>query len=130
MYEQLSHSLLNDILNRIESEISRQDLRYFYTRLGANFYAIHSLFEKLYGKRDDFQQQAQRLVETMARQYINRPEHLRQIDIDREKDFNWFLSQQWVGMALYSTGFAGDLKGMSQHLHYFHLFLVESFRQS
>lgn len=119
MYEQVSHTLLNDILNGLKTEISEQDLRHFYTRLGANFYAIHSLFQRLYGDRDDFEQQALRLVETMARQYINRPDKLRKLDIEREKDYNWFLSQQWVGMALYSNGFAGDLKGMRQHLNYF-----------
>lgn len=119
MYEQVSHSLLNDILNQIKPEISRQDLRHFYTRLGANFYAIHSLFEKLYGQRPDFEQQAQRLVETMARKYIKRPDSLRQLDIEREKDHNWFLSQKWVGMALYTNGFAGDLKGLQAHLSYF-----------
>jgi amylosucrase len=119
MYEQVSHSLLNDILNRIGPEISRQDLRHFYTRLGANFYAIHSLFEKLYGERDDFEQQAQRLVETMAEQYIKRPEPLRQLDLDREKDHNWFLSQKWVGMALYCNGFSGNLQGLRSRLNYF-----------
>ena len=55
----------------------------------------------------------------MARQYINRPEKLRQLDIEREQDFNWFLSQKWVGMALYANGFAKDLNGMREHLHYF-----------
>ncbi len=119
MYEQVSHTLLNDILNRLKTEISEQDLRHFYTRLGANFYGIHSLFQRLYGDRDDFEQQALRLVETMARQYINRPDKLRKLDIEREKDYNWFLSQQWVGMALYSNGFAGDLKGMRERLNYF-----------
>ncbi len=119
MYEQVSHSLLNDILNRLETEISKQDLRHFYTRLGANFYAIHSLFQRLYGDRADFEAQAQRLVETMARQYIKRPEILRQRDLEREKDHNWFLHQKWVGMALYSQGFASDLKGVCEHLGYF-----------
>lgn len=119
MYEQVSHSLLNHILNQIKPEISNQDLRHFYTRLGANFYAIHSLFEKLYGHRPDFEQQAQNLVETMARQYIQRPEKLRQLDLERERDYNWFLSQKWVGMALYCGGFAGDLQGLRQRLNYF-----------
>ncbi len=119
MYEQLSHSLLNDILNRIKPEISEQDLRHFYTRLGANFYAIHSLFERLYGDRDDFVEHAQLLVETMAEQYIKRPAALRQLDLEREKDFNWFLSQKWVGMALYCKGFAGTLQGLEERLHYF-----------
>ena len=119
MYEQVSHSLLNDILNRIKPEISNQDLRHFYTRLGANFYAIHSLFETLYGDREDFHKHAQCLVETMAQHYIKRPEHLRQIDLDREKDFNWFLHQKWVGMALYCNGFAGTLRGLQDRLGYF-----------
>ncbi len=119
MYEQLSHSLLNNILNNIAPKIAKQDLRYFYTRLGANFYAIHSLFEKLYGGREDFEEQAQLLVETMAKQYISRPEKLRTLDIERELDYNWFLSQKWVGMTLYCNGFAGNLKGMRENLHYF-----------
>lgn len=119
MYEQVSHSLLNDILNDLKAEISKKDLRHFYTRLGANFYAIHSLFERLYGHRDDFKQQSLRLVETMARQYIHRPDALKQLDIEREKDHNWFLSQKWVGMALYSQGFAENLKGVHEHLSYF-----------
>ena len=119
MYEQQSHSLLNAILNQIEPEFANKDLRYFYTRLGANFYAIHSLFTKLYGERADFAEQAQRLVETLARQYINRSEELRLRDIARERDYNWFLQQKWVGMALYTSGFAGNLKGMQEHLHYF-----------
>ena len=119
MYEQVSHSLLNEILNHLKTEISEQDLRHFYTRLGANFYAIHVLFQRLYGHREDFEQQAQKLVETMARQYIERPDKLRQLDIEREKDFNWFLHQKWVGMALYSNGFAGDIQGVEKHLSYF-----------
>ncbi len=119
MYEQISHTLLNDILNRIKPEISEQDLRHFYTRLGANFYGIHSLFQRLYGDREDFEEQAQRMVETMAQQYIKRPEKLRQLDLAREKDYNWFLSQKWVGMALYCKGFGGTLKGLQERLHYF-----------
>lgn len=119
MYEQVSHSLLNDILNRIKPEISDEDLRHFYTRLGANFYGIYSLFQTLYGYRDDMEEHAQRLVETMALQYIKRPRELRAVDLAREKDYNWFLSQQWVGMALYCKGFAGSLEGLRERLHYF-----------
>ena len=66
MYEQISHSLLNKILDELKPEIRRRDLRHFYTRLGANFYAIYSLFHHLYGQRDDFDAQILRLVEVMA----------------------------------------------------------------
>lgn len=119
MYEQISHSLLNEILTRLDPEIVKQPkMRYFYTRLGANFYAIHSLFDKLYGGRSDFKEQMQKLVETMARQYIVRPDALREIDLQRENDHNWFLNQKWVGMALYTDGFANDLQGLKAKLHY------------
>ena len=119
MYEQVSHSLLNEILVKLDPEIIKQPkMRYFYTRLGANFYAIHSLFELLYGGRPDFSEQMQKMVETMAHQYIARSDALRETDLERENDHNWFLSQQWVGMALYSDGFADDLQGLKSKLHY------------
>ena len=119
MYEQVSHALLNDILVKLNPEIVRhRSMRYFYTRLGANFYAIHSLFHLLYGARPDFENLMLKLVETLARQYIVRPNRLRAKDQERESNHNWFLSQEWVGMALYSDGFAGNLKRMKSKLPY------------
>ncbi len=119
MYEQISHSLLNQILDQLTPEIRKRDLRHFYTRLGANFYAIHSLFSQLYGDREDFKPQMLRLVEVMAKQYLDRDDTLKAVDIAREKQHNWFLSQEWVGMALYTDGFAGDLNGLAAKASYF-----------
>ena len=76
MYEQVSHSLLNRILDRLKPEIRKRDLRHFYTRLGANFYAIHSLFSQLYSQRPDFQQQLVRLIDVMAARYVERSREL------------------------------------------------------
>ena len=118
MYEQVSHSLLNDILVELKPEIGNQRLRHFYTRLGANFYAIHSLFHMLYGDRADFKEQMVSLVETLAMRYMERSPALRKSDLAREKDYNWFLSQKWVGMALYCDRFADDLKGLRAKLPY------------
>ena len=112
MYEKQSHYLLNSILDQLKPEIRKRDLRHFYTRLGANFYGIYSLFHHLYGNRDDFEQQMVRLVEVMAAQCIKRGSDLKTLDVKRENDHNWFLSQEWVGMALYSDGFAGNLQGL------------------
>ncbi len=119
MYEQVSHSLLNSILDDLKPQIRRQDLRHFYTRLGANFYAIYSLFFQLYGHRPDFKRQMLGLVETMAEGYLSRSPELEELDIAREKDHNWFLSQQWVGMALYSNGFAKNLRDLAGKTEYF-----------
>ncbi len=118
MYEQLSHSLLNEILDELKPEIRRSDLRHFYTRLGANFYAIYSLFQHLYGSREDFNEQMLRLVETMASRYSERSSELELVDREREHDHAWFLTQEWVGMALYADGFAGDLDGLRGRLSY------------
>lgn len=119
MYEQISHSILNSILDDLKPEVRRQDLRHFYTRLGANFYAIHSLFFTLYGDRDDFKLQLLRLVETLAKGYIDRSPELEHLDMQREQDHNWFLSQKWVGMALYTNGFAEDLPDLANKISYF-----------
>lgn len=118
MYEQASHAMLNEILVELNPEIGKQRLRHFYTRLGANFYNIHTLFHRLYGDRPDFKAQMVSLVETLAQRYIERAPHLRKSDLARERDYNWFLSQQWVGMALYCDRFAGDLKGLHKKLPY------------
>ena len=119
MYEHISHSLLNSILDDLRPEIRRQDLRHFYTRLGANFYAIHSLFRSLYGERQDFRAQMVQLVERMAEGYIFRSEESERLDMNREKDHNRFLSQKWVGMALYTNGFADNLADLANKIGYF-----------
>ena len=118
MYEQVSHALLNDVLDEFRPELEAEDLRHFYTRLGANFYAIHTLFQQLYGRRPDFKEQMIHLTERLAQSYIDRPPCLKQIDMAREEDHTWFLSEEWVGMALYTDGFAGDLKGLAERLPY------------
>ncbi len=118
MYEPVAHALLNRILDELKTRVDGADLRHFHTRLGANFYAIYSLFYLLYGARDDFEEQMVALVTVMAEQYIARSEELKLRDRKRESDHEWFLRQEWVGMALYTDGFAGDLDGLRAHLGY------------
>ena len=118
MYEQASHALLNEILHKLRHDIGNHRLRHFYTRLGANFYAIHSLFRLLYGDRSDFKEQMVSLVETLALRYIERIPALRKSDLRRESNYTWFLSQKWVAMAVYCDRFAGDLQGLRVRLPY------------
>jgi amylosucrase len=118
MYEQVSHSLLNSILDQLDPEFLKHDFRHFHTRLGANFYAIYSLFRLLYGQREDFEAQLLRLVEVMANHYLQRSKALKALDAEREQNHTWFLSQKWVGMALYANFFASDLKGLQKRLAY------------
>lgn len=119
MYEPIAHCLLNEILSELKPETKQLELSHFYTRLGANFYSIHSLFSRLYGNHPTLKQQWLALVETLARQYIQRPPELKQLDLEREKKNNWYLDQKWVGMTLYVDGFADHLQGVSEQLSYF-----------
>jgi amylosucrase len=106
------------MLDDVELPGTPEVMRTFHTRLGANFYAIYSLFHYLYGNHPDFESQLLRLVSVMAQQYAVRDAGLREIDAERERDHEWFLRQEWVGMALYTDGFAGDLQGLRRHLGY------------
>ena len=118
MYEPVSHALLNRILDRVRPELKKKQLRFFHTRLGANFYAIHGLFRRLYGDRDDLEEQMVRLVEVLAQNYVDRPKELKKLDRAREQDHQWFLHQRWVGMALYANAFAGRLPDLESRLPY------------
>lgn len=117
MYEQISHSLLNDILTK-HKQPQGEDWQHFYTRLGANFYAIYSLFEHLYGQREDFKPQLANLIAVLSRQYAQRAPHLKSKDLEREKNHDWFMHQKMVAMALYCEGFAGNLANMKNKLAY------------
>jgi amylosucrase len=118
MYEQISHAILNDTLRKLTTGSRDQEWQYFYTRLGANFYAIYSLFHHLYGHRPDFKPQLAHLISVLAEQYDKRSPTLKQQDLLREQDHNWFMHQKWVGMALYCEGFAGTLADMQNKLPY------------
>jgi len=50
--------------------------------------------------------------------YVQRANDLKLLDNEREHNHNWFLSQEWVGMALYTDGFAKNLTGLRERLAY------------
>lgn len=85
-----------------------KDLKHFYIRLGANFYAIYNLFQQLYGQRPDLNDQLYSLVKTLALAYVARSASLKNLDFEREKEHDWFLHQRWVGYAVYCKEFSGN----------------------
>ncbi|MGD8323503.1 MAG: alpha-amylase, partial [Gammaproteobacteria bacterium] len=91
MYEQIAHAELNRILDRFDAPPPTGEMRIFYTRLGANFYAIYSLFSYLYREHRTFERELIRLVSVLAQRYQAREEPLRELDRDREHDHEWFL---------------------------------------
>ncbi|MEZ5448592.1 MAG: amylosucrase [Thiolinea sp.] len=79
---------------------------------------MHKLFKRLYGERPDVEEKLGDLVKALANSYLQRTRHLRELDTAREQNPDWFLSQQWVGMALYCDRFAGGLAGVNERVAY------------
>ena len=114
-----SQVLLHQILDRLTFRINPKDAHRFYTRLGLNFHTVHSIFHELYSERDDFLESLTRLIKILGKAYSKRSETLKIKDMDREINTDWFLSQKWVGMALYANRFADNIKGVTDKIDYF-----------
>jgi amylosucrase len=118
MYEPHTQAMLQRILNTISDEFNDCTSQIFLSRLGANFYSMHALFQKLYGDRPDAEAKLTELITALARSYQQRPAELYEKDVQREQNPDWFLSQNWVGMALYCDRFADGLAGVNERIDY------------
>jgi amylosucrase len=121
MYRALEHNLLFEALNRIERKYGKLDDnqgRHFITRLSENFSLLRDLFMSLYGDLHKPDKNFAELVMVLYECYRQRSRSLKATDKKREQDPNWLLSQQWVGMSLYTEHFSRDLKGLKKRLDY------------
>lgn len=74
--------------------------------------------QKLYGERHDYESVIARFVDIVARAYAQRPQDLRLLDLRRQAQPDWFQQSAMVGYVCYADRFAGDLKGVAQHIPY------------
>lgn len=58
------------------------------------------------------------LCDSLYRYYKERSAELKKIDREREKNPNWYSTNDIVGMMLYVDAFAGDLKGVKSKIEY------------
>jgi len=119
MYDPASHAVLNELLDDLPEPLEGPGIRHFTSRLGANFYSLHQLYQRLYGHRDDAERGLQQIVHRLVHRFRERAQELVALDLQREADPAWFLHQRWVAMALYVDGFADDLGGVCDRLDYF-----------
>jgi len=89
----------------------------FCLRLGANFPIIYDLFSQLY-PNEDFEKQLENLCKILFIHYNERSEELKKIDIERVKNPDWLLSNNWIGMMLYVNHFSGNLKNFENKIPY------------
>ena len=69
----------------------------------------------IYGHRPEFEVALKSLL--LAR-WTERPAELKYLDLDRDLNPEWFLSENMVGYVFYVDRFAGNFKGVAQHIDY------------
>lgn len=114
MYDPKSQAYLVDhLFNKPKLDV------HFQTRLAANLSVIRNNFLRLYGQREDLDDQISRLVDVMSKAYSDRDKALKKSDLERERQPDWFVNEQIAGMMFYVDRFCGDLPTLRQKLGYF-----------
>ncbi|MGB0743639.1 MAG: alpha-amylase family glycosyl hydrolase, partial [Opitutales bacterium] len=88
-------------------------------RLDEHWSRLFDLLYRIYGEHYDFFYYLERILLTAANSWLERPEELRQLDIRRENDPNWYLSERMVGGSLYVDLFSQDLNQLLDKIPYF-----------
>ena len=91
----------------------------FNVRLDEHFPTLLRELSGLYGERPDFLSFLEELSATAWQGWSERPQDLRQLDIEREANPTWFQSQNMLGGVCYVDLYGGDLKGLMGQIPYF-----------
>ena len=91
----------------------------FLTRFEGEFPRLHALFSRLYGDREDGQEQLARTIAEASAAWNARPLELRARDAQRAADPDWFQSERMLGGVCYVDRFAGNLAGIHDQIPYF-----------
>ncbi len=117
MYNPIAHRFLRQLLDK--ADWSQDADQQFILRLTAIFQHLFSLYERIYGSREDWQEELKNLVDQLHQKYEDRPGVLKKSDNDREANPDWFITENIAGMMLYVDRFNGDLNGVTAKLDYF-----------
>ncbi len=91
----------------------------FQVRLEQHWLPLFRLLYDLYGSRYDFFYHLDQILCTAARAWANRPEELRELDLHRMVEPDWFDSERMVGGALYVDLFSENLGRLRESIDYF-----------
>lgn len=116
---------LQRILPRVKENLSKkisedpQGWKQFNTRLEKYFPILFNLYFDVYHENYDFFFHLEDLILSLASSWLARPVDLRKLDQTREKNPNWFQSNQMLGGVCYVDLFANDLEGLKSKIPYF-----------
>ena len=92
----------------------KKDQEIFQERLNHHHDELRWLYTELYHNDDMFAE----LCDQMYQYFTARRRALKNRDLEREKNPDWFRQKDMLGMMLYIDNFAGNIKGVSAKLPY------------
>lgn len=116
---------LKRLLPELEEAFAEQlkpvafDWHRFKNRLHREWERLFSHLHDLYGWQYDFHYTLERILRSLIRAWLDRPDELRRLDEKREADPEWFQSQEMVGIVLYVDLFSDHLAKLKDHIPYF-----------
>ncbi|MEO8108903.1 MAG: amylosucrase [Ginsengibacter sp.] len=116
MYDFKLHSQVGNILGN--SSLKDDNYNSFYTRFIANASCIDNLFKEIYGENKNYNDLFKKLLQTIHWAFENRPQQLKERDIEKLKKEHWFISNELCGMSLYVDRFAGTISNLKEKLSY------------
>lgn len=90
----------------------------FKSRLAKYYDELKWLYCEIYQQDENVMVYFKQLMDTLELFYNERKSYLRELDIQREKDVNWYKSNKFIGMMMYVQNFSKNLKGFEKRLSY------------
>lgn len=87
-------------------------------RLSEHWPRLFQLLHQLYGEHYDFYYYLESILLTAVDSWLKRPEDMRMLDVRRENDPNWYLSERMVGGSLYIDLFSDTLNSLREKIPY------------
>ena len=112
------HAFGKELLKAKNIDQEKKD-KAFAERFLQQLSSIELLFNEIYGGHSKRNESFDALLDSLVDCYLQRPSTFIKKDIVKEKQGNWFLSNQITGMSLYVDRFAGNIKGLTDKLNYF-----------
>ncbi|MBL0024001.1 MAG: alpha-amylase [Saprospiraceae bacterium] len=119
MYKQDLYKILSEKMDQWLPEIKDSYSREFIFRYAANLNSIHTLFDQIYGHRNDATIWFEKLLDTIFLANRDRSDVLKNLDFEKSGGKAWFLTNEIAGMSLYVDRFCGSIKNLEDKLTYF-----------
>lgn len=95
-----------------------RDRQIFLLRLERWFQNLVDGLRPVYGRRPDFRDTVVTLVRDLADAFAERPEALKELDLERDLTTDWFQRESMLGYVFYVDRFAGTLSGILEKIDY------------